>query len=147
MALGPIDFLIDVYTMEPNKGEESSQMYSPDVQGEYMPEAGVLSFSVQGLSDALTALDAEVTAVQPPSEEFVLLLEVMMANCPGCPCPPAFSWNMRMVVHILKDDHNLRDIAHIQVDGPGTAYLFLFDKQDHRGLTLDAAQILRTHVG
>ena len=61
--------------MEPNKGEESGEMYSPDDQGEYMPEAGALSFSVQGMSDALTALDTEVTVVQPPSEEFALLLE------------------------------------------------------------------------
>ena len=49
-----------VYTvsaMEPNKSEESGEMYLPDNQGEYVPEVGMLSFSVQGLSDALTALE------------------------------------------------------------------------------------------
>ena len=93
--------------MEPNKGEESGEMYSPDDQGEYMPEASMPSFSVQELSDALTALDTKVTTVQPPSEEFALLLEVMMADCPGHPRPPAFSWNAGMVMYILKGDPRL----------------------------------------
>ena len=34
----------------------------------------------------------------------------------------------------------------MQVDGPGTAYLFFFDKQGCRGLKYDAAQALRMHV-
>ena len=101
---------------------------------------------VQGLSDALTALNTEVTMVQSPSEKFALLLKVTMANCPGHLHPPAFSWNAGMVMHILKGNSTLRNLKHIQVDGPGTAYLF-FDKQGNRGLTLDAAQTLRTHVG
>ena len=139
MAWGPIDFLIDaVYVMEPNKGEESGEMYSPDEQGEYVPKAGAPSFSLQGLSDALTALDTKVTVVQPPSEEFALLLEVMMADCPGHSHPPAFSWNAGMAMHILKGDPTLRDLEHIQVDGPGMAYLFFFDKQGCRGLAFDA---------
>ena len=62
-----------VYAMEPNKSEESGKMYSPDNQGEYVPKVGALSFSVQGLSDALTALET-MTEVQPPSEEFALQL-------------------------------------------------------------------------
>ena len=74
--------------MGPNKGQDSGEMYSPKDQGEYMPKAGTLSFSVQGLSDTLTALDTEVTAVQPLSEEFVLLLKVTMADHPGHPHPP-----------------------------------------------------------
>ena len=53
-----------VYTMEPNKSEESGEMYSLDEQGEYVPKVGAASFSVQGLSDALTALET-VTEVQP----------------------------------------------------------------------------------
>ena len=53
-----------VYAMERNKNEESDKMYSPNEQGEYVPEVGVPSFSVQGLSDALTALET-VTEVQP----------------------------------------------------------------------------------
>ena len=60
--------------MEPNKGEESGEMYSPDDQGENLSEVGMLSFSVQGLSDALTTLDSEVTMIQPSSQEFALLL-------------------------------------------------------------------------
>ena len=80
--------------MEHNKGKVSGEMYTPDDQREYVPKAGVPSFSVQGLSDALTALDTEVIVVQPPSEEFTLLLEVTMADHPGHPCPPTFSWNV-----------------------------------------------------
>ena len=43
-------------------------------QEEYVLEACALNFSVQGLSDALTAPDTKVTVVQPPSEEYALLL-------------------------------------------------------------------------
>ena len=57
-----------------------------------MPDSGVPNFSVWGLSDALMVLESEVTVVQPPTEEYALILEVTMANDPGCPHPPAFSW-------------------------------------------------------
>ena len=106
-----------------NKSEESGEMYSPDNQGEYVPKVGVLSFSVQGLSDALTALET-VTEVPPPPEEFALQLEVMMADCPGHPHPSTFLWNMGMVLHVLKSDPTIRDLEHVQVDGPRMAYLF-----------------------
>ena len=56
--------------MKPNKSE-SGEMYSPDDQGEYATKVGAPSFSVQGLSDALMALET-VTEVQPPSDEFAL---------------------------------------------------------------------------
>ena len=38
-------------------------MYSPDDQGEYVPEVGTQNFSIQGLSDALMSLDSEATMV------------------------------------------------------------------------------------
>ena len=76
------------------------------------------------------ALESEVTVVQPPSEEYALMLEVTMADHPGHPCPPAFSWNVGMVMHILKGDPTLRDLEDVQVDSPYVAYLF-FDKQGH----------------
>ena len=53
-----------------------------------------------------------------------MMIEVMMANHPGWLCPPVFSWNVGMVMHILKSDPVLRELEHVQVDGPGTAYLF-----------------------
>ena len=132
--------------MESCKSEESGKMYSPDNQGEYTPKEGTLSFSVQGLSDALTALET-VTELQPPLEEFVLQLEVMMADCSGHLHSPVFLWYAGMVLHILKSDPILRDLKHIQVDGPGTAYLFFFYKQGNWGLHLEAAQAMRAHVG
>ena len=90
-----------VHAMEPNKTEESGEMFSLDDQREYMPEVGMLSLSVQELSDALTALET-MTEVQPPSEEFALQLKVTMANCPGHWHPPTFLWNTGMVLHVLK---------------------------------------------
>ena len=44
----------------PHKGEESGEMYSPDEQGEYGTATAASSFTIQGLSDALMALDPEV---------------------------------------------------------------------------------------
>ena len=32
------------------------------------------------------------------------------------------------------------------MDGPGTAYLFFYDKQGHHGLVQDAVHAVRTHV-
>ena len=80
-----------------------------------------------------------MTVVQPPAEEYALLLEVTMADHPGHSRLPMFSWNVGMVLHILKGDPTLRDLEHVQVDSPGMAYLFFFDKQSHRGLKYDAA--------
>ena len=77
--------------MEPNKDEGSGEMYSPDEQGKYVPEVVASIFSVSGLSDILTTLETEVTKVQLASMKFALQHEVMVADCPGCPWPPAFS--------------------------------------------------------
>ena len=53
--------------MEFNR-EDVGEMYSPDEQEEYVPEAGMQNFSIQDLSDALMSLESEVTVVQPPAE-------------------------------------------------------------------------------
>ena len=79
-------------------------------------------------------------------EEYALMLEVTMADRPGRPCPPAFSWNAGMVMHILKSDPVLWELEHVQVDGPGTAYLFFYNKQGHRGLEQEAADAIGTHM-
>ena len=52
-----------------------------------------------------------------------------------------------MVLHVLKTDLALRDLEHVQVYGPGTSYLFFFDKQGDQGLTLEAAHTIRAHMG
>ena len=65
--------------MELNR-EDSGEMYSPDDQGEHIPKVGVQNFSIQGLSDVLMSLESEVTVVQPPAEEYALLLEVTMVD-------------------------------------------------------------------
>ena len=115
--------------MDSKRHKDSGEMYSTDEQGEYTSLDGALRFSVQGLSDALADVREGIT--EPPAEEYAMMLEVTMANCPGQPCPPAFSWNMGMVMHVLKNNPILRDLEHVQVDGLGTAYLFFYDKQGH----------------
>ena len=103
-----------------------------------------LHFSLQGLSDTLT--DVREGAGETSAEEYALMLEVTMADCPGQPHPPTFSWNVGMVMHILKSDLVLWELEHVQVDGPGTAYMFFYDKQGHWGLGQDATDAVRTHV-
>ena len=76
-----------------------------------------------GLMDVLATLDPEVTEVQPPAKEYALMLKVTMADWPGYPRPPTFSWNSSMVLHVLKRDLTLGDLEHVQVDGLGTAYM------------------------
>ena len=107
-----------------------------------MPKVGAQNFLVQGLMDALATLDPKVTEVQLPAEEYTLMLEVTMADQPGCPWPPAFSWNSGMVLHVHQRDPTLRNLEHVQVDGPGTVYLFFYDKQSCRGPKQDAAETL-----
>ena len=51
-----------------------------------------------------------------------------------------------MVMHLLKSDPVLRELEHMQVDGPGIAYLFFYDKQGHRGLEQSAVDTIRTHI-
>ena len=91
---------------------------------------------MQGLSNALADI-GEGTG-NTSAEEYTLMLEVVMADHPGRPRPPPFSWNMGMVMHVLKSDPVLWELEHVQVDGPGTAYLFFYDKQGCRGLEQDA---------
>ena len=119
--------------MDSDRHEESGEMYSPDEQGEYVPLDGTLRFSVQGLSDALADVGEGIT--EPPAEEYAMILEVMMADHPGWPCPPTFSWNGGMVLHVLKSDPVLMELEHVQVDGLGTAYLFIYDRQGCHGLS------------
>ena len=99
---------------------------------------------MQGLSDALADVGEGIN--RTPAEEYAIMLEVMMADHPGRPCPPAFSQNVRMVMHILKSNPVLRELEHMQVDGPGTAYLFFYDKQGRRGLGQDTAYVIWAHV-
>ena len=116
-------------------------MYSPDNQGEYMPIQNAQNFSIQGLSDALMSLESELTVVQPPVEEYTLLLEVTMVDRPGQPHMPAFSWNASMVLNILKGDPMLQDLEHVQVDSLGTAYLLFYAS---RAVEDSSRMLLRT---
>ena len=49
-------------------------------------------------------------------------------------------------MHVLKSNPVLWELEHVQVDGPGTAYLFFYDKQGHRGLEQGAVDAIRIHV-
>ena len=130
--------------MDSDRHEDSGEMYSPDDQGEYMSLDGTLRFSMQGMPDALDDVGEGID--ETPVEEYAVMLEVMMADCPGWPHPPMFSSNVGMVMHILNSDPVLRELEHVQVDGPGTAYLFFYDKQGHRGLGQDTAYAIWAHM-
>ena len=130
--------------MDSDRHEDSGEMYSPDDQGEYTSLEEASQFSVQQLSNALA--DVGKGTDETPAEEYAMMLEVMMADCPGQPHPPAFSWNAEIVMHVLKGNPVLRELEHVQVDGLGTAYLFFYDKQGHQGLRQDTAHAIRTHV-
>ena len=130
--------------MDLDRHEDSGEMYSPDEQGEYVPLNGTPRFSMQGLSDTLADVEEGIT--EPPAKEYTMMLEVMMADHPGWLCPPAFSWNAGMVMHILKSNPVLRELEHVQVDGLGTAYLFFYDRQGYRGLSQDTAYMIQAHV-
>ena len=123
--------------MDPDRLKDSGEMYSPDDQGEYTSLDEAPRFSLQGLSDALA--DVREGTGETSVEEYAMMLEVMMADRPGRPCPPMFSWNVGMVMPVLKSDPVLWELEHVQVDGPGTGYLFFYDKQGHQGLGQDAA--------
>ena len=47
-----------------------------------------------------------------------------------------------MVLHVLKRDPTLRDLEHVQVYGPGMAYLFFYDKQGQKGLKQEVMENL-----
>ena len=99
---------------------------------------------MQWLSDALA--DVGEGMDETPAEEYAMMLEVTMADCPGQPHPLAFSWNTGMVMHVLKGNPVLRELEHMQVDGPGTAYLFFYDKQGHWDLRQDTMHAIWNHV-
>ena len=51
-----------------------------------------------------------------------------------------------MVQHVLKSDPALRDLEHVQVNGPGLAYLFFYDRHGHHSLSKGAALAMRSHL-
>ena len=72
--------------MDPNRCKDSGEMYSPDDQGEYTSLDEAPQFSVQGLSNVL--VDVEEGTGKTPAEEYAMMLEVTMADCPGQPHSP-----------------------------------------------------------
>ena len=70
----------------------------------------------------------------------------MMVDRPGRPCLPAFSWNGGMVQCVLKSDPALRELEHIQVDSPGLAYLFFYDRHGHCSLMKEVALAICSHL-
>ena len=115
--------------MDSSRHEDSGEMYSLDEQGEYAPLNGAPRFSMRGLSDTLADVREGIT--KPLAEEYTKMLEVMKADHPGWLCPPTFSWNAGMVMHVLKSDPILRELEHVQVDSPGTADLLFYDRLCH----------------
>ena len=51
-----------------------------------------------------------------------------------------------MVLHVLKNDPALRELEHVQMDGPETAYLFFYDRNGHCGLIQKAMLKICSHL-
>ena len=132
--------------MECEEKEESGEMFSPNEPGEYMQHDDIARFTVQGLRDALTAAESTLTGPPHPMDEYIIQLEVMMADWPSRLHPPSFSWNAGMILHVLKSDPALRELEHIQVDSPGLASLFFYDSHRCQGLTKEAALAICSHL-
>ena len=60
--------------------------------------------------------------------------------------PTSLLVNGDMVQHVLKSDPALRELKHIQVDSPGLAYLFFYDRHGHHGLTKEVALAMCSHI-
>ena len=132
--------------MEHEREEESGKMYSPNESGEYTPHGDMPNFTVQGLWDALTEAESVVTEPPAPADEFIIQLDVTMADQPGRPRPPGYSWNGGLVRHVLKGDPALRGLEHMQVDGPGLAYLFFYDWHGYCSLSKEEALAMCSHI-
>ena len=69
-----------------------------------------------------------------------------MADWPGRLCPPFYWWSTGMVVHVLKTDPVLRELEYVQVEAPGTMYLFFYDRHGCRGLMQNAVEMVCIHI-
>ena len=87
-----------------------------------------------------------MTEPQSLAEEFIIQLEVTMADLPGRLRPPAYSWNGGLVQHVLKNDPAMGDLKHVEVDGPGRAYLFFYDRHGYRSLPKEEALAMHSHI-
>ena len=67
--------------MDPDRCEDSGEMYFPNDQGEYTSLDETLRFSLQGLSHTLADIGEETGKTSV--EEYALTLEVMMADHPS----------------------------------------------------------------
>ena len=132
--------------MERDREEESGEMYSPNESGEYMSHGDAPNFTVQGLQDTLNEAEVTVTEPSPLTKEFIIQLEVTMADRPGRLRPPAYSWNGGLVQHELKNDPAMRDLKHVQADSPGLAYLFFHDRHGYCGLSKEEALDMCSHI-
>ena len=94
--------------MECEREEESGVMYSANKSGEYTPCGDMPNFTVQGLRDALTKAESAVMEPLHSVDEFIIQLEVTMADQPGRLHSPDFLWNGGMVQCVLKGDPALR---------------------------------------
>ena len=46
----------------------------------------------------------------------------------------------------MRSDPALRDLQHMQADGPGLAYLLFHDRHGYRGLSKEEALTMRSHI-
>ena len=118
--------------MEYDREEELGEMYSPNESGEYTLLSDVhQTLLCRGCKMLSIETEATVMELSPLTEEFIIQLEVTMADQPGRPQPPAYSWNGGLVQHALKNDPAMRDLKHVQADSPGLVYVFFHDRHGY----------------
>ena len=62
------------HMMEHEGEEESGEMFSPNGSGQYTTREDAVSFTVQGLRNALTAAESMVTEPPCPMDEYIIQL-------------------------------------------------------------------------
>ena len=92
--------------MDSDRREDSGEMYSQTTKGSTHHWTRPPNFPCRGCPMHLQMLGKG-------QEEYAMMLEVMMADCPGRPHSPTFSWNAGMVMHVLKSDPVLRELEHV----------------------------------
>ena len=82
--------------MECDREEELGEMYSPNESGEYTPRGDAPNFTVQGLRDALNEAESTVTELPSLTEEFIIQLDVTMADQTGKATAPSIFLEWRL---------------------------------------------------
>ena len=118
------------------KGKKNQgKMYSPNESGEYTPCGDVPTFTVQGLRDTLIEAEVHCDRTTTLCRRIHYSIGSDYGRLTSEAVPTSLLVERRYgVTHALKSDPSMRDLEHVQVDGPGLAYLFLYYFHGYRAV-------------